>query len=136
METSVHETAYHWFSGFLTDAGFEKEKVIGERKLYEVACDAALVYLRPLTGTYSGLMHKTNYSNAQSAGARLHREGHPGLVTASVRHTAGQNYVVLNPVVLSNLRYHCQLTYRLERHSIVIEKQPGVAWMEIVTAAL
>ena len=62
VETSVHETAYHWFSGFLTDAGFEKEKVIGERKLYEVACDAALVDLRPLAATHSGLMHKTDYS--------------------------------------------------------------------------
>lgn len=136
VETSVHETAYHWFNGFLTDAGFEKEKVIGERKLYEVACDAALVDLRPLTATHSGLMHKTDYSTAQSAGARLHREGHPGLVTASVRHAVGQNYVVLNPDVLSNPRHHCQLSYRLEGHCIVIEKQPGVAWMEIATAAL
>ena len=132
----MHETAYHWLSGFLTDAGFEKEKVIGERKLYEVACDAALVDLRPLTTTHSGLIHKTDYSTAQSAGARLHHEGHLGLVTASVRHAAGQNYVVLNPDVLSNPRHHCQLSYRLEGHRIVIEKQPGVAWMEIDTAAL
>ena len=135
-ETAVYETAYHWFCGFLTDAGFEKEKVIGERKLYEVACDAALVDLRPLTTKQSGLMHKTDYSYTQSVGARLHREGHPGLVTASVRNAAGQNYVVLNPDVLSNPRHHCQLTYRLEGHRIVIEKQPGVAWMEIATTAL
>jgi len=103
---------------------------------YEVSCDAALVDLRPLATTHSGLMHKTDYSTAQSVGARLHREGHPGLVTASVRHAAGQNYVVLNPDVLSNPRHHCQLSYRLEGHRIVIEKQPGVAWMEIDTAAL
>lgn len=135
-ETSVYETAYHWFSGFLTDAGFEKEKVIGERTLYEVACDAALVDLRPLTAKQSGLIHKTNYSYTHSVGARLHREGHPGLVTASVRHAAGQNFVILNPDVLSNPRHHCQLTYRLEGHRIVIEKQPGVAWMEIATTAL
>ncbi len=37
---------------------------------------------------------------------------------------------------LSNPRYHCQLSYRLESHRIVIEKQPGVAWMEIATYAL
>ena len=135
-ETSVYETAYHWFSGFLTDAGFEKEKVIGERNLYEVACDAALVDLRPLTAKQSGLIHKTDYSYTHSVGARLHREGHPGLVTASVRNAAGQNFVVLNPDVLSDPRHHCQLTYRLEGHSIVIEKQLGVAWMEIATTAL
>lgn len=136
VETSVYETAHHWFSGFLSDAGFQKEKVMGERQLYEVACDAALVDLRPLTATHTDLMHKTDYSAPQSVGARLHREGHPGLVTASVRHAAGQNYVVLNPNVLSNPQHHCQLTYRLEGTRIVVEKQPGVTWMEIATAAL
>jgi hypothetical protein len=136
VETSVHETAYHWFNGLLTDAGFENEKVIGERKLYEVACDAALVDVRPLTTIHSGLVHKTDYSTTQSVGARLHHEGHPGLITVSVRHAAGQNHVILNPKVLSNPRHHSQLTYRLEDHRIVIEKQPGVAWMDIDTAAL
>ncbi len=135
-ETSVYETAYHWFSRFLTDAGFENERVVGERKLYEVACDAALVDLRPLTTQQTGLMHKTNYSYTQLVGARLHREGHPGLVTTSVRHASGTNYAVLNPVVLSNPRHHCQLTYRLDGQRITIEKQPGVVWMEIATAAL
>jgi hypothetical protein len=53
-----------------------------------------------------------------------------------VRHAAGQNYVVLNPDVLSNPRRHCQLSYRLEGHRIAIEKQSGVAWMEIDTALL
>lgn len=135
VETSVYETAHHWFSGFLSDAGFQKEKVMGERKLYEVACDAALVDLRPLTATHTDLMHKTDYSISQSVGARLHREGHPGLVTASVRHAVGQNYVVLNPDVLSNPQQHCQLTYRLEGSRILVEKQPGVVWMDIATAA-
>jgi RES domain len=82
-----------------------------------------------------GLLHKTDYSTAQSVGARLHREGHPGLVSASARHAAGQNYVVLNPNVLSNPRHHSQLTYRLEGQHIVIEKQPGAVWMEIDTEA-
>lgn len=135
-ETSVFETAYHWFNGLLLDAGFEKEKVVGERKLYVVACDAALVNLRPLAAKHPGLMHKTDYSTTQAVGARLHREGHPGLVTASVRHAPGTNYAVLNPAVLSNPRHHCQLTYRLDGQHITIEKQPGVVWMDIVTAAL
>ena len=134
-ETSVYETAYHWFSGFLTDAGFEKEQVIGERKLYEVVCDAALVDLRPLTATQPSLIHKSDYSTTQSVGAKLHREGHPGLVTASARHASGQNYAVLNPNVLSNPRHHSQLTYRLEGNRILIEKQPGVVWMGIDIAA-
>ena len=59
-----------------------------------------------------------------------------GLLTASARHAPGQNYVVFNPGVLSNPRHHCQLTYRLDGAHIVVEKQPGVVWMNIATAAL
>jgi hypothetical protein len=132
----VVETVYHWFNGLLTDAGFEKENVIGERKLYSVACDAALVDLRPLAATHPSLVHKTDYSYTQSVGARLHREGHPGLVTTSARHLIGWNYVVLNPNVLSNQRQQCQLTYRLADNRIIIEKQLGETWMEINTTAL
>jgi hypothetical protein len=136
VETSVYETAYHWFSRFLTDAGFETEKVVGERKLYEVACDAALINLRPLAGRYAGLIHKTDYGYTQSVGARLHREGHPGLVTMSMRHAPGKNYVVFNPAVLSNPRHHCQLTYRLDGQHLVVEKQPGVVWLDMAIAEL
>ena len=132
-KTSVYETAYHWFSGFLTDAGLDNEKVVVERKLYEVACNAALVDLRPLTAKHPALIHKTDYSTTQSVGARLHREGHPGLVTTSARYAAGHNYVILNPDVLSKPRLHSPLTYRLEGQRIVVEKQPGVAWMRIAT---
>ncbi len=43
---------------------------------------------------------------------------------------------IAHPDVLSNPRHHSQLTYRHEGHRIVVEKQPGVAWMEIATTAL
>lgn len=136
VETSVRETAYHWFNGLLADAGFDTESVIGERKLYLVACDAALVDLRPALAVHPGLVHRTDYTSAQAVGARLHREGHPGLVTASVRHAAGHNYVVLNPAVLSNPRDHLHLTYRLAGDAILVEKKPGVAWLRVETASL
>ncbi len=136
VETSVYETAYHWLAGFLADAGFDKENVVGERKLYKVACHAALLDLRPRITEHPALTHRTDYGAAQSVGARLHREGHPGLITDSVRHPAGHNYVVLNPDVLSDPRHHGQLTYRLDGPRIVVEKKPGVGWMEITTASL
>ena len=133
VETSVHETAYHWVSGFLSDAGFHTENVIGERKVYTVDCYAALLDFRPLISRYPGLVHKTDYSYPQSVGARLNREGHPGLTTTSVRHETGQNYAVLNANVLSNPCPHCQLTYRLEGSRIFVERQQGINWMEITT---
>jgi len=134
-ETSIHETAYHWVTGLLRDAGFDKETVIAERQLYEVACHAALLDFRAVTGQFAGLIHPSDYSFAQSAGARLHREGHPGLLTMSVRHRGGENYAILNPSVLSQPKTLCQLTYRLDTDRVVVEKQPGVTLLELSTEA-
>lgn len=131
VETTVYETVYHWYRGFLSDAGFEKETIIGERKLYWVACDAALLDFRHVVHEYADLTHKTDYSYPQSIGARIHREGHPGLLTTSVRHDGGENFVVFNPSILSNPRHYCYLTYRLGEHHIVVEKTPGEVWLEI-----
>lgn len=135
-QATVYETVYHWYRWFLSDAGFENEPVVGERKLYAVACAAALLDLRPLVAHHPDLAHKTDYTYAQSVGARIHREGHPGLVIPSVRYPRGANYVVMNPAVLSNPRFHSQLTYRVDGPRIVVEKTPGQAWMVIPTADL
>ncbi len=135
VETSVYETVHHWVNGFLKDAGFENENVIAERKLYTVACEAALLDFRPHASKYPGLVHQSDYSYTHAIGARLHREGHPGLVAASARHALGYNYVILNPNVLSNPRPHCQLRYQFEGNRIRVEKQIGLTWMEIERAA-
>lgn len=136
VETSVRETVFHWYKGLLSDAGFEHEKVIGERKLYSVACAAALLDLRPLCTRHGRLMHASDYAYCQSVGTRIKHEGHPGLVTRSVRHAGGENHAVFNPAVLSNPRDHSQLTYRLDGKRIVVEKKPGVAWMRIAISEL
>jgi hypothetical protein len=136
VATSVFETVHHWVNGFLKDAGFEKENVIAERQIYLVACDAALLDFRSHVLKSPGLVHKSDYSYAQAIGARLHREGHPGLVTASARHVAGHNYVILNPNVLSNPRQHCHLRYQLDGNRVRIEKQTGLAWMEVETTSI
>jgi hypothetical protein len=134
VETSVYETAFHWFNGLLCDAGFENEQVVGERKVYKVACVAALLDLRLSAVKFQGLIHKTDYSYTQSVGARVHREGHPGLITQSARRDNGHNYVVFNAKVLSNPRHYCQLTYRLDGKRVVVEKTVGVEWMTVAAA--
>ena len=135
LETSVHESAYHWFRGLLCDAGFETEEVTIERKLYAVACDAALLDFRQSAANYPNLLHKTDYTFTQSIGARIHREGHPGLLTFSVRHQGGVNYAVLNHNVLSNPRTQCQLSYHLHGQTITVEGNPGVHCMNIAIDA-
>lgn len=129
--TTVYESAYHWYHGLLRDAGFETEHVVGERKVYSVGCNAAMLNMKGAAQHYPELLHKTDYTFAQSIGARIHREGHPGLVVPSVRYNPGENYVVFNPAVLSNPRMKCQLTYRLDGSKIVIEKSPGTTLLEI-----
>ena len=132
-ETTVYETVYHWYSGFLRDAGFETESVVGERKLYNVTCSAMLLDFRPAFLSEPRLRHGTDYSFSQAVGARLHGEGYPGLLTHSVRHEGGENFVILNSKVLSEPKLLCQVTYRVEGQHIRIEKQVGVEWMSIPT---
>ena len=134
VETTVYESAYHWFRGLLSDSGFEHMAVIAERKVYWVACQAALLDFREVTEDQPDLLHSSDYTFCRSIGARIHREGHPGLLTKSVRRPAGENIAVFNPLVLSNPRHNCQLTYRLEGEQIVVEKQPGLSWLTLDVA--
>lgn len=136
LETSVHESAYHWVNGLLADAGFEHESVVGERRVYAVACSAALLDLRGVVRRVPQLAHKRDDAAAQAVGARLHREGHPGLLAPSVRHPPGHTYAVFNPAVLSNPRVHLHLTYRLHQGRVAVEKKPGRRWLSIEPAGL
>ena len=131
VETTVYESVYHWYKGLLCDAGYERQVVIAERKVYTVACNAALLDFREACNEHAHLLHPSDYAFCQSVGARIHREGHPGLLTPSVRGPAGENVAIFNPDVLSNPRHTCQLTYRLEGDRVVVEKQPVVAWITV-----
>lgn len=136
VETTVYESAYHWYRGLLSDAGFEQMAVIAEREVYWVACNAALLDFRQVTDIQPDLLHTSDYMFCQSVGSRIHREGHPGLLTHSVRRPAGEILAIFNPAVLSNPRHNCQLTYRLEGGQIVVEKQPGAIWITLSAAGL
>ena len=136
VETTVFESAYHWYKGLLCDAGFERETVIAERKVYRVACGAALLDFRKAAVEHRDLLHPSDYAFPQAVGARIHREGHPGLLIQSVRRRIGENVAIFNPGVLSNPRHHCQLSYRLEDGRIAVEKHPGTVWMTVGVADL
>ena len=137
VQATVYETAYHWYHGVLLDAeGFAGEAVAIERKVYNVACAALILDLRPCVEEFPALLHKTDYAFTQQVGARLQREGHPGLLAPSARYSAGINYVVFNHAVLSNPRVNCMLTYRLKGEHILVEKRPGETWRRIAVADL
>ncbi len=137
VETSVYETVHHWCRGFLADAGFDRlvadgsrPSIIGERKVYWVQCDAALADLRARTFDYPDLIDPDSYAFTQQIGARLHREGHPGLVAPSVR-CSGENFGILNSQVLTNPQTCCLLTYRLSADGVDVERESGSVWMHI-----
>ena len=131
IETTVYESAFHWYSGLLSDAGFEREVVVSERKIYSVTCEASLLDCRKAVRVFPELLHPSDYSYTQSVGARIHHEGHPGLIMQSVRRTDGENIAVFNPAVLTNPREIGHLTYKLDRDSIIVEKHPGKTWMTL-----
>ncbi len=136
IETTVHESAYHWYRGLLCDAGFEGLEVQAERKVYAVACDAALLDLRDKSRDHPQLLHPSDYAFCQSVGARIHHEGHPGLLTRSVRHAGGENLALFHSRVLSRPRLHGYLSYRLGQGAIEVERQPGSTWFTLDTASL
>lgn len=131
IETTVYESAFHWYSGLLSDAGFEREVVVSERKIYSVTCEASLLDCRKAVSAFPELLHPSDYSFTHSVGARIHHEGHPGLLIQSVRRPDGENVAVFNPAVLSKPRVIGDLTYKLNRDYIVVEKHPGKAWMSL-----
>jgi hypothetical protein len=131
IETTVFESAYHWFKGLLCDAGFEAEPVTIERKVYAVTCDAALLDLRKLRAEHRDILHPSDYSFSHTVGQRIHREGHPGLRVKSVRDPEGENFAIFNPKVLRDPKVQCLLTYRLTKNAIVIERSIGDTWMTL-----
>jgi hypothetical protein len=124
IETTIHETVYHWRNGLLADAGFTAPGIKIERRVHLVRCDAALVDLRSLVKQHPMLIDKTDYTLTHQLGGRLHREGHPGLLTKSARCT-GNVYAILNPAILSNPRPHCYLTYTTTEKDVEVERAPG-----------
>jgi hypothetical protein len=125
LETSIHETVYHWRANLLEDVGWQMlDGVAIERKVYLVRCDAALFDFRPRLDAFPALVDPVSYHFTHQLGARIHHDGHPGLISRSAR-CRGDVYAVFNPRVLSNPRPQCYLTYRIEADSVVIERRPG-----------
>jgi len=131
LETGIHETIHHWRNGLLEDAGWKNvEGIIGERKIYNVRCDAVLLNFIPKLDTFPSLVDPNNYDYTHRVGARIHHEGHPGLTSHSAR-CEGDIFAIFNPQILSNPRQVCYLTYRIESGSVMVERQPGETLFQI-----
>jgi hypothetical protein len=137
LETTIHETAYHWHR-FVTDSfPQEAREIVGERRVLDVRCDAILLDLRGKERRAPGLINRLDYGYAQGLGRYLKAQSQNGLLVRSAR-AAGDNAALLRPEVLSKVREKCFLTYRMHPRvdEITVERTVGRSWMKIRPSAL
>ncbi len=129
LETTVHETLYHWHR-FVTDSFALEREIVGERRVFLVRCEAILIDLRK--AREPRLIDRADYSFTQQLGAYLAQRAQSGLLAPSAR-GPGIAAAILRPEVLSGVRDLCFLTYRMNpaETSATIERAPGEPWLRI-----
>jgi len=129
LETTVRETLYHWHR-FVTDSFALDRALVGERRVFQVRCDAILIDLRK--AREPRLVDRNDYRFTQQLGAYLSQRAQSGLLAPSAR-GPGTAAAILRPEALSEVRDLCYLTYRLNpaRGLAWVERTPGQPWLEI-----
>ncbi len=124
--TTIHETVYHW-RNFLKAADLEKYDsfIIGERRVFQVKCEALLLDFRNKINDFPQLIDAENYQFTQNIGEYIQGQGHPGLFSCSAR-CEGTISVIFTPKVLKNPRDYCYLTYTLDTQTqkVIVERKP------------
>jgi hypothetical protein len=129
LETTVRETLYHWHR-FLTDSFPLDREIVGERRVFQVRCEAILIDLRSVKEPR--LVERSDYSFTQQLGAHLWQRAQSGLLAPSAR-GPGTAAAILRPETLSEVRDLCYLTYRMNpmQDVAVVERTPGETWLRI-----
>jgi hypothetical protein len=128
LETTVHETLYHWHR-FVTDAFPSLDRdLVSERRVFSVRCEAILIDLRAAKDPR--LVNPRDYGFTQQLGRYLWRRAQSGLLAPSAR-TRGTTAAILRAEALSEVRDVCFLTYRLQGKKAVVERTPGEPWLRI-----
>ena len=137
LETTVHETVYHWHR-FLMDSFPTEDRVItADRRVCDVRADATLVDLRGREIDTPALVSRSSYVLTQQVGAFVHGRGDAGLMARSAR-CDGTNVAMLDRTALSDVRERCFLTYRCNPRADTVEVQrtPGRKWMDVRASLL
>jgi hypothetical protein len=135
LETTVYETVFHWHR-FVMDsfAGLDRS-VAGERRVFQVRCDALLIDLR--SAREPRLTDRRDYGFTWQGGRYLWERSQSGLLAPSAR-SDGTSAAILRPEVLSDARDLCFLTYRMNPavDRVSVERAPGSTWLELRPSAL
>lgn len=132
VDTTVYESIYHW-RRFIADSYAEEDRmIVGERRVFAVACDAIVLDLRGKETRFPGLVARGSYAYTHGLGRYLHAQGQNGVLTQSAR-ASGTNAALLRPEVLSSVRDRCYLTYRTNptRDEVIVERDPGETWLTV-----
>ncbi len=137
LQTTVYETVYHWHRFVMDSYAAEDRAVVGERRVFDVRCDAALADLRGEEARHPDLVSRTSYAFTHRVARYLRGTGVPGLLAPSAR-CAGVNAALFRPDPLSNVRDRAFLTYRCNPREdrVRVERAPGRRWLEIRPSAL
>ncbi len=127
LETTVYETLYHWHR-FVTDSFPTESEIVGERRLFQVRCEAILIDLR--RAAEPRLVARGDYSFTQQLGRYLWRRSQSGLLAPAAR-APGVSAAILRADALSDVRDLCYLTYRLRGRRAIVERTPGEPWLRI-----
>jgi hypothetical protein len=129
LETTVRETLYHWHR-FVSDSFPLDREIVGERRVFQVRCEAILIDLR--NAKEPRLVERNDYSFTQQLGAYLSQRAQSGLLAPSAR-GPGTAAAILRPEALSEVRDLCYLTYRMNpmQDTAMVERTPGETWLRI-----
>ena len=130
--TTVYETVYHRHRFLLDSFASMNREIRGERRVFEVRCEALLIDLRGKEAIEPRLLDRASYAYTQPLGAYLQGQGTNGLLVKSAR-CEGMNAAIFRPAVLSRVRDLCHLTYLMNptRDTAMIERTPGETWLTI-----
>lgn len=130
LETTIHETVYHWRSGLLADAGWEHlDNVSMERRVHRVECATHLIDLTQQIERWPAL-RSNDYAFCQDLGDQVNNEGHPGLWTRSAR-CGGVNAVLFAPAPLFSPTTVCYLTYVLDAEGVSVYRDQQEVYLRL-----
>jgi len=137
VETTVHETAWHWYRFVQDSFAGEDREIMTERRLFDVRCEALLIDLRGKEAAHPDLTSRASYTFTHQVGRYVHEQDLNGLLARSAR-CDGMNAAIFKPERLSNVRHRAYLTYRLNalRDQFVAERTPGRKWLTVVPSTL
>lgn len=137
MDTTVYESIYHW-RRFIADSYPAEDRIIrGERRIFDVRCDAIIVDLREKDAQFPQLVDRHSYAYTHGLGRYLHEQGQSGVFVRSAR-ADGTNGAIFRANVLSGVRDRCCLTYLTNptQDDVIVQRDTGETWLEVRPSAL